>query len=126
LRKLFEHIETYKIKYYLNQCEVGTNGLEINNKILEMIRKIRTWDPEEDSAAALLFLCDEFDRIKPNSDISLVDWTDIKQLGRAAQYKKRVDRKASYPIWASDFEGNCIVGTSELYIEHIDEIEEKH
>lgn len=100
--------------------------IEIKNQILEVIRKIRIWDPEEDSATALLFFCDEFDRIKPNPEISIADWTDIKQLGCAAQHKKRVDKKASYPIWACDFEGNCLVCTSELYIEHIDEIEEKH
>ncbi len=99
--------------------------IEIKNKILEVIGKIRRWDPEEDSAATLLCLYDEFDRIKPNPDILLADWTDIKQIGCAAHYKKRVDRKANYPIWACDFEGNCIVGASELYIKHIDEIEVK-
>ena len=97
--------------------------IEIKNKLLEVIRKIRTWDPEEDSAETLLTLCDEFDKIKPDAGISLKDWTDITQLGCAAEYKERVDRKLSYPIWACDFDGNCIVGTGEWYIEHIDEID---
>jgi hypothetical protein len=96
--------------------------IEIKNKLLEVIQKIRTWDPEEDSAETLLTLCDEFDKIKP-AGISLDDWTDITQLGCAAEYKERVDRKLSYPIWACDFDGNCIVGTGEWYIEHMDEID---
>ena len=100
--------------------------IEIKTKILEVIQQIKTWDPEEYSAEMLLRLCDEFERIKPNPEISLADWTDIKQLGCAAEYKERVDRKASYPIWACDFAGDCIVGTDEWYIEHIEDIEEKH
>ena len=63
--------------------------IEIKNKLLEVIREIRAWDPEEDSAETLLTLCDEFDKIKPDADISLEDWTDITQLGCAAEYKKR-------------------------------------
>jgi hypothetical protein len=97
--------------------------IEIKNKLLEMIREIRAWDPEEDSAETLLTLCDEFSRVKPDADISMEDWTDITQLGCAAEYKKRVDRKSSYPIWACDFDGNCIVGAGEWSIEHIDEID---
>ena len=87
--------------------------IEIKNKLLEMIREIRAWDPKEDSAETLLTLCDEFSRVKPDADISMEDWTDITQLGCAAEYKKRVDRKSSYPIWACDFDGNCIVGACE-------------
>ena len=70
----------------------------MKNKILEVIQQIKAWDPEEYNAEMLLRLCDEFDRIKPNPEISLADWTDIKQLGCAMEYKERVDRKASYPI----------------------------
>jgi hypothetical protein len=81
--------------------------IEIKNKLLEVIQKIRTWDPEEDSAETLLTLCDEFDEIKP-AGTSLDDWTDITQLGCAAEYKERVDRKLSYPIHACDFDGNCM------------------
>jgi hypothetical protein len=29
----------------------------------------------------------------------------------------------TYPIWACDFDGNCIVGAGEWSIEHIDEID---
>jgi hypothetical protein len=101
-------------------------NIEMKNKILEVIQQIKAWDPEEYNAEMLLRLCDEFDRIKPNPDMSLADWTDITQLGCAAEYKERVDRKASYPIWACDFAGDYIVGTDEWYIEHIDDIEEKH
>jgi hypothetical protein len=54
--------------------------IEIKNKLLEVIREIRAWDPEEDSAETLLTLCDEFNRVKPDVDISLEDWTDITQL----------------------------------------------
>ena len=100
--------------------------IETKNRILDVIRKIRTWDPEEYNAETLLYFCDEFDRIKPNPDISLSDWTDINKLGCAAKYKEHVDRKANYPIWACDFEGNCIVGICEWYIEHIDDIEGKN
>jgi hypothetical protein len=97
--------------------------IEIKNKLLEVIREIRAWNPEEDSAETLLTLCDEFSRVKPDADISLEDWTDITQLGCAAEYKERVDRKSSYPIWACDFDGNCIVGAGEWSIKHIDEID---
>ena len=97
--------------------------IEIKNKLLEVIRQIRAWDTEEDSAETLLILCDEFDLVKPNSSISLDDWTDIKQLGCAGEYKERVDKKSSYPIWACDFDGNCIIGASKWSIEHIDEID---
>jgi hypothetical protein len=100
--------------------------IETKNKLLEVIQQIKAWDPEEYNAEMLLRLCDEFDRIKPNPDISLADWTDIKQLGCAVKYKERVDRKATYQIWACDFAGDCIVGTDEWYIEHIGDIEEKH
>ena len=71
--------------------------IEIKNKLLKIIRKIRTWDPEEDSAEMLLILCDEFDKIKPNSSISLDDWINIRQLGCATEYTERVDKKLSYP-----------------------------
>jgi hypothetical protein len=98
----------------------------IETQLFEIVKQIKAWDPEEYNAEMLLRLCDEFDRIKDNPDISLADWTDIKQLGCAAEYKERVDRKVSYPIWACDFAGDCIVGTDEWYIEHIDDIEEKH
>jgi hypothetical protein len=97
--------------------------IEIKNKLLEVIRGIRAWNPEEDTAETLLTLCDEFSRVKPDADISLEDWTDITQLGWAAEYKRRVDKKSSYPIWACDFDGNCIVGAGEWSIEHIDEID---
>jgi len=75
--------------------------IEIQNKLLEVIREIRAWDPKEDSAETLLTLCDEFSRVKPDADISMEDWTDITQLGCAAEYKKRVDRKSSYPIYST-------------------------
>jgi hypothetical protein len=101
-------------------------NIEIKNQILEVIQQIKAWDPEEYNAEMLLRLCDEFDRIKPNSDITLADWTDIKQLGCAAEYKERVDRNTNYPIWACDYAGDCIVGTGEWYIKHIDDIEGKN
>ena len=101
--------------------------IEIKNRMLEVIQQIKAWDPEEYNAGMLLRLCDEFDRIKPNPDVSLADWTeDIKQLGCAAEYKEKVDKNTSYPIWACDFAGDCVVGIGEWYIEHIDDIEEKH
>jgi hypothetical protein len=64
--------------------------------------------------------------MKPNPDVSLADWTDIKQLGWAAEYTERIDIKASYPIWACDFAGDCIVSTAEWYIENVDDIKENH
>jgi hypothetical protein len=48
--------------------------------------------------------------------MSLNDWTDIKQLGCAAEYKKRAYRKSSYPIWACDFSGDCIVGAGKYIL----------
>jgi len=41
--------------------------IEIKNKLLEVIGEIRAWDPEENSAETLLTLCDEFNRVKPDS-----------------------------------------------------------
>lgn len=100
--------------------------IEIKNQILKVIQQIKAWDPEEYNAETLLRLCDEFDRIKPNPDITLSDWTDITKLGCAAKYKERIDINANYPIWACDFAGDCIVGTRDWYIEHIDDIEGKN
>ena len=99
--------------------------IEIKNQILEIIQQIKAWDPEEYNAEMLLRLCDEFNRIKPNPDITLADLIDLKQLGCAAEYKEKVDRNANYPILACDYAGDCIVGVDEWYIEHIDDIEEK-
>jgi hypothetical protein len=95
-------------------------------KLFEIVEKIRAWDPEEENVKTLLDLCNEFDEEKPEMGISLDDYTDITQFGVAKEFRDRVDHKSSYPIWACDFAGNCIVGEGKWSIEHIDDIEEEN
>jgi hypothetical protein len=97
--------------------------MEIKDRILEVVRKIRMWNPEEDSAETLLNLCNEFDEVKPNTDIYLDDWTDITQLGCAVKYKEQVDKRPNYPILACDSAGNCVIGEGEWCIKNIDHID---
>lgn len=99
--------------------------LETENKLFEIVGKIREWDPDEDSAETLLNFYDEFERVKPENEINLDKYTDITNLGVAKEYQKRVDRISSYLILACDFDGNCIVSADEWYIENIDDIEEE-
>ncbi|MDQ1251162.1 MAG: hypothetical protein QG646_231 [Euryarchaeota archaeon] len=99
--------------------------IEIKDRILEVVHKIKMWNPKEDCVETLLNLCNEFDEVKPNTDISLDDWIDITHLGCAAEYKERVDGRSNYPIWTCDSAGNCIVGEGKWYIENIDNIDRK-
>lgn len=101
------------------------NDENTENQLFEIVRKIRAWDPETEYISVLMDLCNEFDDVKPFTGVSLDDYTDITDLGVAAEYKERVSAKSSYPVWACDFLGNCIVGEGAWCIESIESIENR-
>lgn len=96
-------------------------GMKNINDIEAIATEIKAWDPEKQSAKSLLELIAEFIDVCKNSNLELDECVDIKSLGVAEKYKENVLKHSDYPIWACDYDGNCLVG-DKLKIEHIDTV----
>jgi len=71
-------------------------------------------------------LIEELENIESGmSEEDFKNWWDKNgsDLPVSATYRDRVLKRSSYPIWACDDEGFCLVGATADEIEYIDDIE---
>ena len=85
------------------------------------------WTPNQN----IELLQEELEEIEENIDekdwergMRLTEAVDLSSLPSSEKYKDRVDRVSTYPVWACDDNGKCLVGSGDFHIQHIDDIEE--
>lgn len=107
------NVEDMPFKFYIT-----------GNVLDEVVEKIKLWNPETQGVNVLLDLCNELDKVKHESGIALEDYYDITQFPVAQKYQDPVNKYAEYPIWACDFEGDCMTGEGKFEIETLKSIVE--
>lgn len=84
----------------------------------ELVSAIENWDKED--VADLLDMLTELDELDAEDPYNIV-YVDMSDL---PSEPFPIDIDTSYPVWAMDVKGYCLVGASADTIEHIDKIRE--